>query len=105
MLLPNPHPDPVRRVPLFARGLQIALQIPSMNSRTGSSFGLLLAGALRSGGIGLASACRTLRRWVFNFFATPWIMPTPNRYSRRISSNSSTLRLLSIGPPSIPLTG
>ena len=53
----------------------------------------------------LASACRTIRRCVFNFFATPWIVPAPNRYSRRISSNSSTLRLLSIGPPSIPPTG
>ena len=31
--------------------------------------------------------------------------PAPNRYSRRISSNSSTLRLLSIGPPSILPTG
>ncbi len=76
-----------------------------MNSRTGPSFGLLLAGTLRSGGIALANACRTIRRCVFNFLATPWIVPTPNRYSRRISSNSSTLRLLSIGPPSFLLTG
>jgi hypothetical protein len=76
-----------------------------MNARTGPSFGLLRAGVLRTGGIALPSACRTILRCVFNFLATPWIVPAPNRYSRRISSNSSTLRLLSIGPPSIPPTG
>src|SRR5437870_4407964 len=70
-----------------------------MNSRTGPSFGLPLADLLRSGGIALASACRTTRRCVLNFLATPRMVPTPNRYSRRICSNSSTLRLLSIGLP------
>jgi len=37
--------------------------------------GLLLASVLRSGGIALASACRTNRRSDFNFFATSWIVP------------------------------
>ena len=105
MLLANPLPDAACRVPLLARRFPKLCKIPSMNSRTGPSFGLLLAGVFLSGGIALASACRTIRRCVFNFFATPWIVPTPNRYSRRISSNSSTFRLLSIGPPSLPLTG
>jgi len=70
-----------------------------MNSITGPSLGLFRTGILRSGGIALLSACRTIRRCTPNRLATPWIVPTPCRYSRRICSNSSTLHLLSIGLP------
>ena len=99
MFLPDAHPNPVCCVPLFPRCLLITLQNPSMNSRTGPNFGLLRAGVLRPGGIALANAWRTVRRCVFSFFATALDRSRPNRYSRRISSNSSTLRLLSIGLP------
>ena len=44
------------------------------------------------------SASRTSRRCTPNFRATPWIVPIPNSYSRRISSNSSTFALLSTPP-------
>src|SRR5205823_13021703 len=47
----------------------------------------------------LAIASRTIRRCTFTFLATPAIVPTPNSYSRRISSNSSTLALQSNGLP------
>ena len=49
----------------------------------------------RSGGIALAIACRTIRRCTPCFFASPLIV-SPAACPRRISSNSSTLRLLSI---------
>src|ERR1019366_4102489 len=39
-----------------------------------------------------------MRRCTPNFLAVPWIVPTPWVCSRLICSNSSTLRLLSIGP-------
>lgn len=38
---------------------------------------------------------RTIRQCMFSFFATPAIVPTPNPYSLRISSNSSTFALQS----------
>ena len=57
-----------------------------------------MARVWRSGRSALASVCRTISRCTFNLFATSWIVPATKRYSRRISSNSSTLRLLSIGP-------
>ena len=71
-----------------------------MNSIAAPSWGLARAGVLRSGGIALASACRTIRRCAPNCFATPRIVPMPRRCSRLICSNSSTFRLLSIALPS-----
>ena len=50
-------------------------------------------------GKALLIASRTMRRCTFIFLATPAIVPTPNSYSRRISSNSSTLTLHSNGLP------
>ena len=70
-----------------------------MNSITGPSLGLFRAASLRSGGIELARACRTIRRCTPSFFATARIVPAPCACSRLISSNSSTLRLLSIALP------
>ena len=55
----------------------------------------------RGDGSALPIASRTIRRCTPNFLATPTIVPTPNSYSRRISSNSSTLALQSNeSPPS-----
>ena len=71
-----------------------------MNSITGPSLGLFRTASFASGGIALASACRTIRRCTPSFFATARIEPAPCVCSRLISSNSSTLRLLSIAPPS-----
>jgi hypothetical protein len=56
---------------------------------------------LRSGGSALANAWRTIRRCTPSFCATARIVPTPNSYSRRICSNSSTLVIRSI--PSLRL--
>src|SRR5262245_32837432 len=72
-----------------------------MNSRTRSSFGELRWGVLRGAGNALLMASRTMRRWTLNFLATPEIVPTPNSYSRLISSNSSTLFLLFIEETSL----
>src|SRR6266545_4646402 len=72
-----------------------------MKSRTASSFGELRCGVLRGAGKALLMASRTMRRWTLNFLATPEIVPTPNSYSRRISSNSSTLFLLFIEEASL----
>ena len=65
-----------------------------MNSFTGSSRGFRRSGRFRSGGTASASACRTIRRCTPSFRDTPWIVPTPNSCSRRISSNNSTFVLL-----------
>src|SRR5262245_7275257 len=72
-----------------------------MKSRTAFSFGELRCGVLRGAGKALLTASRTMRRWTLNFLATPEIVPTPNSYSRRISSNSSTLFLLFIEEASL----
>src|SRR4030095_3201190 len=72
-----------------------------MKSRTASSFGELRCGVFRGAGNALLMASRTMRRWTLNFLATPEIVPTPNSYSRRISSNSSTLFLLFIEEASL----
>src|SRR5204862_4908609 len=45
-------------------------------------------------GTALCTASRTSRRCTPNFRATPWIVPRPNSYSRRICSNSSTVAFL-----------
>ena len=65
-----------------------------MNGMAGSSLGRALSILFRSFGTASASASRTIRRWIPNFRATPLMVPTPNWYSRRIVSNSSTSFLL-----------
>ena len=60
---------------------------------------LFRTASLRFGGIALASACRTICRCTPRFFATARIELAPCACSRLISSNSSTLRLLSIALP------
>ena len=99
-LLAQPRPDPVRRVPLLARRLPIAFQdlVDERDRRL-----QLPARPFRSScagfGNALPIASRTIRRCTLSFLATPAIVPTPNSYSRRISSNSSTLALQSNGLP------
>src|SRR5437879_9879803 len=66
-----------------------------MKGMAGTSFGLARTALLRSRGRALPRASRTIRRWIPSFLATPWIVPVPCSYSRRICSNSSTLALLS----------
>ena len=51
------------------------------------------SGFLHRGGTACAIASRTIRRCTPSFRATPRIVPTPNSYSRRISSYNSTLAL------------
>src|SRR5579875_3132805 len=66
-----------------------------MNGTTSPSRGRFRSGFLRRDGTALPNASRTMRRCTPSFLATPRIVPTPNSYSRRISSNSSTLALQS----------
>src|SRR5437667_537709 len=77
-------------------------RIWSIKGITACSFGCGRSVFLRGLGKALAIASRTLRRCTFTFLATPAIVPTPNSYSRRISSKSSTLGLQSHG---FPLSG
>src|SRR6476620_10041973 len=72
--------------------------MPSMNPSTAPSTGLERWRYVRTGGSALFTAWRTSRRWTPNFRATPLIVPTPNSYSRRNCSNSSTFVLLSTPP-------
>ena len=66
-----------------------------MNSAAAFSFQRGRSVFLRGLGKALPTASRTIRRCTPSFFATPAIVPTPNSYSRRISSNSSTFALQS----------
>src|ERR1051326_9214374 len=66
-----------------------------MNGVAGASRGRFRSGFLRRDGTAFPNASRTIRRCTPSFLATPRIVPTPNSYSRRISSNSSTLALQS----------
>jgi hypothetical protein len=66
-----------------------------MNGVAGASRGRFRSGFLRRDGTAFPNASRTMRRCTPSFLATPRIVPTPNSYSRRISSNSSTLALQS----------
>src|SRR5437879_381117 len=70
-----------------------------MNGIAACSLGCGRSVFFRGVGKALAIASRTIRRCTFTFLATPAIVPTPNSYSRRISSNSSTLALQSNGLP------
>src|SRR5688572_9634579 len=72
--------------------------MPLMNPATAPSTGLDRWRYVRTGGSALFTAWRTRRRWTPNFRATPLIVPTPNSYSRRNCSNSSTFVLLSTPP-------
>jgi hypothetical protein len=56
---------------------------------------------LRSAGTAFLTASRTIRRCTPNFRAIPITEPTPNSYSPRICSYSSTLALQS-NSPSVP---
>jgi hypothetical protein len=52
--------------------------------------------SLRSGGLALASTCRTIRRCTLCFAATPFDGHVPELVSVRIRSNSSAFALLSL---------
>src|SRR4051812_29663008 len=69
--------------------------MPSTNATPPASFQRGRSAFLRGTGSALPIASRTIRRWTFSFFATPAIVPMPNSYSLRISSNSSTFVLQS----------
>ena len=79
----------------FRGALRSASRIASMNSTAGAIFICGRSVFLRRAGIALWIASRTTRRCTRSFRATPWIVPTPNSYSNRICSNSSTLALQS----------
>ena len=68
-----------------------------INPITGSSRGFFRFGLFLAGGTASPKAWRTIRRCTPSFRATPWIVPTPNSCSRRISSNNSTFDLLVTG--------
>src|SRR3989442_6307046 len=72
-----------------------ASSIASMKGIAGASRGRLRSGFWRRAGPASPNASRTIRRCTPSFLATPKTVPTPNSYSRRISSNSSTLALQS----------
>src|ERR1022692_2279196 len=75
--------------------LRSASRIASMNSAAGAIFTCGRSVFFRRAGIALRIAPRTNRRCTPSFRDTPWIVPTPNSYSRRICSNNSTLALQS----------
>src|SRR5215831_2740605 len=86
----------MRGVALLARRRAIGFQDGVNEPHSGPITGRSRSTGLRSGGSALASACRTIRRCTLSFAATPLMVPTPNSYSLRICSNSSTFALLSI---------
>ena len=100
---PEPHVDPPRRVPLLPRRPPIGLQdrVDEPDHRLQPWPGSWRRRLLRSARASF-SASRTSRRCTPNFRATPWIVPIPNSYSRRISSNSSTVAFLRRMPPPPP---
>jgi hypothetical protein len=74
-------------------------KIASTKSTAASIFHRRRSAFFRGFGIALAIASRTMRRCTPSFFAMPAIVPTPNSYSRRICSKSSTLALQFNEPP------
>src|SRR5450759_2726233 len=70
-------------------------RIWSTNATAAASFHRGRSTFFRRAGNALPIASRTIRRCTFSFFATPTIVPTPNSYSLRICSNSSTFVLQS----------
>ena len=77
-----------------------------MKGIAGASRGRFRSGFFRRDGTALPNASRTIRRCTPIFLATPNTVPAPNSYSRRISSNSSTLALQSTvaSAPGFPAT-
>ena len=69
-------------------------KIWSMKSDAASSLRSRRCWGLLAAGSALRNASRTIRLCTLNFRETPAIVPTPNSYSRRICSKSSTLSLL-----------
>ncbi len=92
-LAPNPFLDPVTRVPLFPRRLPVRLQHLVDKSHHRLQPRLLPLRALPRRGHRVTQ-CLTIRRCTPSFRDTPWIVPTPNSCSRRISSNNFTFDLL-----------
>src|SRR5262249_21787384 len=76
-----------------------ASRMASIGPTSGPSRGRGRGAAACTRGTALPNASRTSRRCTPNFRATPWIVPSPNSYSRRISSNSSTVAFLRFMPP------
>src|SRR5215470_10982626 len=92
----------MRGMTLLARRLAIRLEDRVYKGHSGPITGRRRSTCLRSGGSALANAWRTIRRCTLSLSATALIVPTPNSYSLRICSNSSTLALRSI-PSLLPL--
>jgi hypothetical protein len=74
----------------FRGAFRSASRIASTNSTAAFNFHLGRCVLFRGDGNALPIASRTIRRCTPNFLATPTIVPTPNSYSRRISSYSSS---------------
>jgi len=74
----------------FRGAVRSASRMASMKERSGPIAGRSRSLCLRSGGSAFARAWRTIRRCTPSWCATPLIVPTPNSYSLRICSNSST---------------
>jgi hypothetical protein len=72
-----------------------ASRIWSTNETAESNFQRGRSAFFRGAGNALPIASRTMRGCTFSFFATPAIVPTPNSYSLRICSKSSTFDLRS----------
>jgi hypothetical protein len=86
-----------RDVELWLISLPLA---PKSKAEVRASLGRLWDFAMWSGNVPVQrKACRTIRRCTPSFFATARIVPAPCACSRLISSNRSTLRLLSIALP------
>ena len=93
--------DPPRRMALLARSLRSDSRIASINATAGAIFTDGRSVFFRRAGTAFRTASRTMRRCTPSFRATPITDPTPNSYSRRICSYSSTLALQSNSPPSL----
>jgi hypothetical protein len=78
----------------FLGAWRSASRIASMKAATGATRGFGRSRPALPFGTALAKASRISLRCTPNFRATPAIVPVPNSYSRRISSNRSTVALL-----------
>jgi hypothetical protein len=85
----------------FLGAFRSVSRIASTNSTAAFSFHRGRCVFFLHGGSALPIASRTILRCTPSFLATPVIVPTPNSYSRRICSNSSTLALQSNESPPI----
>jgi len=91
----NPVIDPPRRMTLLPGALRSDSRIASTNAAAAAIFTAGRSVFFRCAGTAFRTASRTMRRCTPNFRATPITDPTPNSYSRRICSYSSTLALQS----------